>query len=60
MDSSGYFLDETTKLYFGEVSRVQCATDINGFYPGENQAALDCIFARLPENPPPMPTIVPF
>jgi hypothetical protein len=44
-----YFVDETSKLYFGDVSREQYASDINGFYPTDtNQAALDCIFAQLP------------
>ncbi|MGA7980538.1 MAG: hypothetical protein WCA32_09945 [Chromatiaceae bacterium] len=44
-----YFVDETTKLYFGDVSRQQYASDINASYPTDtNQGALDCIFAKLP------------
>ena len=42
-----YFVDETTKLYFGTVSPEQYRSDINGFYPtGANDAALDCIFSQ--------------
>ncbi len=43
-----YFIDETSKLYFGKVERATFADDINSFYPtGANQPALDCIFAQL-------------
>jgi hypothetical protein len=45
-----YFVDETSKLYFGRVEKDAYATDINAFYPtGTNQAALDCIFQQLGE-----------
>ena len=45
-----YFVDETTKLYAGTVSRYQYRSDINGLYPtGANDPALDCIFSKLPE-----------
>jgi hypothetical protein len=44
-----YFVDETTKLYFNDVSRAQYAGDINGSYPSDaNQGAIDCIFSKLP------------
>ena len=43
-----YFIDESSKLYFGAVERGAYASDINAFYPGgANQPALDCIFAQL-------------
>ena len=43
-----YFVDETSKLYFGKVSQEQYRSDINGFYPtGSNDAALECIFSQL-------------
>jgi hypothetical protein len=43
-----YFVDETSKLYFGRVGKDAYATDIDAFYPGgTNQPALDCIFAQL-------------
>jgi hypothetical protein len=45
-----YFVDETSKLYFGRVEKDAYSTDINAFYPtGTNQAALDCIFQQLGE-----------
>lgn len=45
-----YFVDETSKLYFGRVGKDTYSTDINAFYPsGTNQAALDCIFNQLGE-----------
>jgi hypothetical protein len=43
-----YFVDESSKLYFGRVDKDAYATDIEAFYPGgRNQPALDCIFAQL-------------
>jgi hypothetical protein len=43
-----YFVDETSKLYFGRVGREAYSTDINAFYPGgNNQLALDCVFEQL-------------
>ncbi len=45
-----YFVDESSKLYFGRVDRDAYSTDINAFYPGgSNQTALDCIFQQLGE-----------
>jgi hypothetical protein len=46
MNSS--FLDSTSRLYFGKIDRQQYTDVINSFYPGDNKAALDCIFAKLP------------
>jgi hypothetical protein len=44
-----YFVDESTKLYLGDVSRAQYASDMNGFYPSDaNQGAIACIFSKLP------------
>ena len=44
-----YFIDETSKLYFGDVSRRQYASDINAQYPSDtNQGAIDCVFSKLP------------
>lgn len=43
-----YFIDITTKLYFGRISRKQYASDINAFYPTDaNKPALECIFSKL-------------
>ena len=45
-----YFVDESSKLYFGRVDKENYSTDINAFYPGgTNQPTLDCIFAQLTE-----------
>jgi len=45
-----YFIDESSKLYFGWVDRDTYSTDINSFYPtGSNQPALNCFFKQLTE-----------
>lgn len=50
-----YFLDITSKLYYGETSPQQYRDDISSFYPGTTPAAVDCILARVPNRPPPEP-----
>ncbi|MFB1485779.1 MULTISPECIES: hypothetical protein [unclassified Thiocapsa] len=53
-DDNDYFLDETSKLYYGRIDRTTYATDINSFFPtGTNTPALNCIYAQLDEAPPP-------
>ncbi|RKT45855.1 hypothetical protein [Thiocapsa rosea] len=53
-DGNDYFLDETSKLYYGRIDRTTYATDINGFFPtGTNTPALNCIYAQLDQAPPP-------
>jgi hypothetical protein len=48
-----YFVDESSKLYFGRVDRGTYATDIDAFYPTDtNKPAVACIFAQLPDQPP--------
>jgi hypothetical protein len=48
-----YFVDETTKLYFGDVSKAQYASDISAFYPvGEHSRTLACIYQQLSKQPP--------
>ena len=42
------FLDQTSRLYFGKIDRQQYTDAVNSFYPGDNKAALDCIFSKLP------------
>jgi hypothetical protein len=47
-----YFVDETTKLWFGDVSRAQYADDMSAFYPvGDSSRAVECIFQQLPQQP---------
>ena len=46
-----YFVDITSKLFFGQVSRQQYASDIDAFYPtNANQPALNCIFSELDDQ----------
>ena len=48
-----YFVDETTKLYFGDVSRAQYEDDLSSFYPvGEGSRAVACIYEQLPKQMP--------
>ncbi len=48
-----YFVDETSKLYFGDVSRAQYEDDMSSFYPvGEGSRAIPCIFEQLPKQRP--------
>ncbi len=42
-----FFVDLTSKFWFGQLTPAQYADNINAFYPtGTNQAALDCIFQQ--------------
>jgi hypothetical protein len=46
-DANIYFIDETSKLYFGRIDRQSYASNINVFLPGDNQPVLNCIFSQL-------------
>jgi hypothetical protein len=50
-----YFLDIASKLYYGETSPRRFRDDVSSFYPGTSPAAIDCILARVPRDPPPKP-----
>ncbi len=50
-DANIYFIDQTSKLYFGRVDRQGYASNLNTFLPGDNQDALTCIFAQLDQVP---------
>ncbi len=53
-DDNDYFLDETSKLYYGRIDRKTYATDMNGFFPTDtNTPALNCIFAQLDQTAQP-------
>ena len=44
-----YFVDLTSKLFFGDMSKAKYAEDINSFYPvGDSSRAVQCIFQQLP------------
>jgi len=47
-NNDSYFIDETTKLYLGNLSRESYTSSIDAFMPGDNDAALECIFRQLP------------
>jgi hypothetical protein len=42
------FLDSASRLYFRKIDVQQFTGFVNGFYPGDNKAALDCIVTKLP------------
>lgn len=43
-----YFVDVTTKLFVGNITKAQYSSSINGLYPGaDNQPGIDCIFSQL-------------
>jgi hypothetical protein len=42
------FLDSASRLYFRKIDVQQFTGFVNGFYPGDNKAAIDCIVAKLP------------
>ena len=49
----GYFLDVTSKLYFGRITPEQYATQLNAFFPmGNNTAGIDCVVSKLPATRP--------
>ena len=50
-DANIYFIDQTSKLYFGRIDRQGYASNLKTFRPGDNQDALKCIFAQLDQVP---------
>jgi len=42
------FLDSASRLYFRKIDVQQFTGFVNGFYPGDNKAAIDCIVSKLP------------
>jgi len=46
-DANIYFVDQTSRLYFGRIDRQTYASNVNVFLPGDNQSVLKCIFAEL-------------
>jgi len=42
------FLDSASRLYFRKIEVQQFTSFVNGFYPGDNKAAIDCIVSKLP------------
>ena len=46
-DAYNYFFDQTSRLYFGNLSQAAYRSSIDGFFDGPN-AAVDCIVSKLP------------
>jgi hypothetical protein len=42
------FLDSASRLYYRKIDAQQFTGFVNGFYPGDNKAAIDCIVSKLP------------
>jgi hypothetical protein len=43
-----YFIDVTTKLFVGTITKAQYRSDIDGLYPASNnEAGIDCIFSQM-------------
>ena len=42
------FLDSASRLYSRKIDVQQFTGFVNGFYPGDNKAAIDCIVSKLP------------
>lgn len=47
-----YFVDLTTKLYEGKISKAAYASNVDAFFPrGNNQDAVECTFSQLQPKP---------
>jgi hypothetical protein len=55
LNSDPFFVNQTSRLYHGTLSPRQYTTAMNGFYPGNNTAALKCILERVPPGAAPKP-----
>ena len=56
-DQYDYFVDVTSRLYYGQSSAASYRGAIQSFFgedPRTNRG-IDCIIANLPSTPPPMP-----
>jgi hypothetical protein len=42
------FLDAASRLYFRKIDVPQFTDFVNGFYPGDNKAGIDCLASKLP------------
>ena len=51
-DNYIYFLDQTSRLYYGTITQAAYRSSINGFFLGgaTTDIALDCILSKLPQN----------
>ncbi len=51
-DNYIYFLDQTSRVYYGQITQAAYRDSINGFFQGSatTDIALDCILSKLPQN----------
>jgi hypothetical protein len=51
-----YFVDQTSRLYFGKISREAWTTGVTGFLVGRaTDPGVKCVLDRLPAKPPAAP-----
>lgn len=58
-DANIDFIDQTSKLFYGRIDRQTYAGHLNTFLPGDNQAALACIFDQLDQTQVDQPRVTP-
>ena len=47
-----YFIDQTSRLYYGTISQAAYRSSIDGFFQGGSTSiAIDCILSKLPQKP---------
>jgi hypothetical protein len=56
-DSYDYFLDITSRLYYGQISPASYQGAVLGFFGAgdDTNRGIACIIANLPSSPPPVP-----
>ena len=56
-DSYDYFLDITSRVYYGQISTASYRGAVLSFFGAgdDTNRGIDCIIANLPSTPPPVP-----
>ena len=50
-ENSIYFMDQTSRLYYGTIAPDSYANSINAFFQGgSDNVAVSCILSKLPQN----------
>ena len=51
-DNYIYFLDQTSRVYYGKITQDAYRSSINGFFEGgaTTDASINCILSKLPQN----------
>ena len=50
-DNYIYFLDQTSRVYYGTITQAAYRSSIDAFFlGGSTNRAIDCILSRLPQN----------